>query len=246
MRFLIVSDIHANWEALSAVLRDAAGTYDEVASCGDFVGYGADPNRVVEWTRGAVQTVIRGNHDKASAGLIDLEWFNPAARASSLWTHQQLSPENLEYVRSLPTGPVRGKAFDAVHGSPADEDEYLVTRREIALAARHLQAPLTFFGHTHLQGAFLCHRNGVKAIPMPARSETSRSIELEPDAYYMINPGSVGQPRDGDPRAAYALYDSVARVVVLHRVAYPIGRAQAKIRKAGLPGVLADRLSVGR
>jgi diadenosine tetraphosphatase ApaH/serine/threonine PP2A family protein phosphatase len=246
VRFLILSDIHANWEALDAVLQETAGRYEEIVVCGDFVGYGADPNRVIEWARGSVQSVLRGNHDKACAGLLDLEWFNAAARVSSLWTHDALSSENLDYLRKLPQGPIESDGFAAIHGSPADEDEYLITRSEIASIVDELERPLTFFGHTHLQGAFLCHRNGVKELAKPARTENERAIELEADAFFLINPGSVGQPRDADPRAAYVLYDSEQQIISMHRVPYAVGKAQEKIRKAGLPDVLAQRLAFGR
>lgn len=246
MRFLILSDIHANWEALQAVLQDSVGKYEEIVACGDFVGYGADPNPVLDWAKSSVHTSLRGNHDKACTGLLDLEWFNPAARTSALWTHDELSEENMEYLRDLPQGPVDADGFSAIHGSPVDEDEYLITRSEVASIVGELDQPLTFFGHTHLQGAFLCHRNGVKEIAKPGRSESERTFELEPDAFFLINPGSVGQPRDADPRAAYALYDSDRQVVSLHRVPYAVMKAQEKIRKAGLPDVLAQRLSFGR
>ena len=246
MRFLILSDIHANWEALHAVVDDAAGEHDQIAVCGDLVGYGADPDRCVEWTRLSAGIVIRGNHDKAAVGLTDLEWFNPAAQVSALWTRSNLTPENLDYVRTLPSGPVTAEHFLVVHGSPRDEDEYLVTRSDVAGVSPFLDGPLTFFGHTHLQGAFLCHRNGVKEVAKARRGDRLRSVELEPDSFYMINPGSVGQPRDGDPRAAYALYDTETRCVTLRRTAYSISRAQEKIRNAGLPDVLAARLAIGR
>lgn len=248
MRFLILSDIHANWEALDAVVQASAGACDAIVACGDFVGYGADPNRVVEWARDSADPVIRGNHDKACAGLIDLEWFNLPARISALWTQDELTPANLDWIRKLPEGPekIRSFDFDIVHGSPLDEDEYLITREEIASVAPYLRAPVTFFGHTHMQGAYLCHRNGVRDLGTVSRLEAARTFELEPDCSYLINPGSVGQPRDGDARAAYALYEPEQRIVTLHRISYAVGQAQAKIRNAGLPDVLADRLSVGR
>jgi diadenosine tetraphosphatase ApaH/serine/threonine PP2A family protein phosphatase len=246
VRFLIVSDIHANWEALEAVIQATAGTYDAIAAGGDFVGYGADANLVVDWARECTNPAIRGNHDKAAAGLIDLEWFNLPAQISARWTHDELTPENLEWIRRLPQGPAETPHFDIIHGSPVDEDEYLITREEIASVAAALRKKLTFFGHTHLQGAYLCHRNGVMDLGAVRKAEETRTIELEPDSFYMINPGSVGQPRDGDPRAAYAVYEPEQLLVTLHRVPYDIEQAQAKIRKSGLPDVLADRLSFGR
>ena len=247
MRFLILSDIHANWEALEAVIEASTGARDAIVACGDFVGYGADPNRVVEWARDSADPVIRGNHDKACAGLIDLEWFNLPARISALWTHDKLTPGNLDWIRRLPQGPakIQDFDFDIIHGSPLDEDEYLITLEEIASVVPYLRASATFFGHTHMQGAYLCHRNGVKDLGTVSSLETGRTFELEPDTFYLINSGSVGQPRDGDPRAAYAIYEPERRIVTLHRIPYAVEQAQAKIRQAGLPGVLADRLSVG-
>jgi len=238
MRYLIVSDLHANWEALQAVLEHAEGRYDSVVCCGDVVGYGADPDPVTEWTRENVAAIVRGNHDKACAGLEDLEWFNPSARASALWTQTAADPRNLEYLRRLARGPETLHGFQIIHGSPVDEDEYVLTERDVMNVAPYLDAPLTFFGHTHVQVGFLCHRNGVKAL----RRET---LELEKDVQYLINPGSVGQPRDGDPRAAYVLYDTDCRTVVFRRVRYDVESAQKKILLAGLPDLLARRLSTG-
>ncbi len=245
MRYLILSDIHGNWEALDAVVRDAAGDFDEILCCGDLVGYGADPNRVVEWARRNAGAVVRGNHDKACAGLDDLEWFNPVARAAAVWTGQTLTPENLEYLRNLPRGPVAMDSFQVLHGSPLDEDEYLVSTFSVSQVTAYLERPVSFFGHTHLQGGFLCHRNGVRRLARPSHAETRRIVEIENDQYYLINPGSVGQPRDGDPRAAYLTFDRLNRLLEFRRVPYDIRKAQAKIRGAGLPDLLADRLEFG-
>jgi predicted phosphodiesterase len=245
VRFLILSDIHGNWEALDAALGDAGQDYDAVLCCGDLVGYGADPNRVVEWTREHVKLVVRGNHDRACAGLDDLEWFNPVARAAATWTGQNLTAENLEYLRGLPRGPAPFDAFQILHGSPLDEDDYLVSTFAAAQVMPYLDRQISFFGHTHLQGGFLGHRNGVKRLVPPEPEETRRVLELEHDTLYLINPGSIGQPRDGDPRAAYLIYEPETRLVEYRRVTYDIRRAQEKIREAGLPELLADRLDYG-
>jgi len=245
VRYLILSDIHANIEALEAVIEQAGTGYDRVACCGDLVGYGADPDRVTEWVRANVEATVRGNHDKAAAGLEDLEWFNPVARQSALWTQARMKPDNLQYLRNLVKGPEPVNGFQILHGSPVDEDEYVVTAREVSQIAGYLDATLSFFGHTHLQGGFLCHRNGVKPLHGVAADSIAEVIELENDMDYLINPGSVGQPRDGDPRAAYATYDTEARLVILHRAAYDVASAQRKIIQAGLPGLLAARLEAG-
>lgn len=250
MRFLILSDLHANWEALEAVLGHADGHYDRILCCGDIVGYGADPNAVTEWVRQQVPIVVRGNHDKAAVGLADLEEFNPAARASALWTQQALSPENLAYLRDLPRGPVAldgmQEEFHMVHGSPLDEDEYVVGTGDAWLVAPYLDVSIVFFGHTHLQGGFVCHRNGIRKIGVHSIEHMGHVLELEPDTNYLLNPGSVGQPRDGDPRAAYLIYQQEGRLIEYYRVTYDIPKAQRKIIDAGLPDKLAYRLDFGQ
>jgi len=245
VRYLILSDLHANWEALQAVLADAPPEYGHILCCGDVVGYGADPDLVTEWVRSHVANIVRGNHDKACAGLEDLEWFNPVARQSAVWTQGIIKPDNRAYLRDLGKGPERIDGFEILHGSPLDEDEYLFSEAEVSQIAPYLDSPVSFFGHTHLQGGFLCHRNGVKRLKSVEAGAHDSVLELENDMEYMLNPGSVGQPRDGDPRAAYALYDSQARLVTFRRVAYDVESAQNKILKAGLPELLAFRLAAG-
>lgn len=246
MRYLILSDIHGNWEGLAAVLESAAGHYDRIICCGDLIGYGADPNAVVDWTRANVALVVRGNHDRACTGQEDLEWFNPVARAAAIWTQQALTPENAAYVRGLPQGPLLAGGFAVMHGSPMDEDQYVVEARDAAPVFAYLEAPVAFFGHTHLQGGFMWIRQRARQVRIAAEAPDTGLLELETDCAYLLNPGSVGQPRDGNPRAAYILYDPEERVVHYHRVLYDVAAAQGKIRRAGLPQVLADRLAVGR
>lgn len=245
MRYLILSDIHANWEALEAVLAHAASGYDRILCCGDVVGYGADPDAVTEWVRDNVAHAVRGNHDKACAGLEDLEWFNPVARLSALWTMEIMDQGNLAYLRDLARGPEQIDGFQILHGSPLDEDEYVVSEQDVSQIAPYLDSATSFFGHTHLQGGFLCHRNGVKRLAGVPAGADAETFELEPDTSYLINPGSVGQPRDGDPRSAYAVYEPEARLVTLRRVEYNIVAAQKKILEAGLPELLAFRLNAG-
>ena len=246
MRYLILSDIHSTWEALQAVIEQADGQYDQALCCGDLVGYGADPNLVTDWVRLHCSAVVRGNHDKACTGLDDLEWFNPVARAAAMWTQSQLSPENLEFSRNLPRGPVPVDGFQLIHGSPIDEDEYVIGAGEAGEAFAYLETRIVFFGHTHIQGGFIWNRSRVETIGrIPSRGERQR-LDLDPDCAYLVNPGSVGQPRDGDSRAAYLLLDTEQQIVSFRRVSYDIGAAQAKIQRAGLPAVLADRLSLGR
>ncbi|MEZ5401272.1 MAG: metallophosphoesterase family protein [Bryobacteraceae bacterium] len=249
MRYLILSDIHANWEALQAAVAAASEEgWDEVVCLGDIVGYGADPNRCVEWVRENSRYVIRGNHDKACVGLEDLEWFNPVASRACRWTQTELSSEAADWLRQLPLGPMpagsNGDRFTISHGSPVDEDQYVVNLDEAAQIEGYLEQSVTFFGHTHLQGGFE-YAAGVQRIPGVPAADEGVSVSLEPLARYMINPGSVGQPRDGDPRAAWAVYDPEAGTVTYRRVFYDLHSAQAKILAAGLPEVLAFRLSIG-
>jgi predicted phosphodiesterase len=246
VRFLILSDIHANWEALEAALNRAAGSYDSIVCCGDLIGYGPDPNRVVEWVRGNVAQVIRGNHDKATLGDDILEWFNPVARAAALWTLKELTPENFAFVKGLTKGPMVVDSFQIAHGSPLDEDEYLIGATEVGHAFAYLDRDLTFFGHTHVQGGFALTRRRMRVINGPGPDEPAAALELNPDDAYLINPGAIGQPRDGDPRAAYLLYDPADKTVIYHRQEYDIASVQTKIRRAGLPDQLAERLAVGQ
>jgi predicted phosphodiesterase len=246
VRYLIVSDIHSNWEALHAVMEHAAGKYDQILCCGDLIGYGADPNLVSEWTRANAAAVVRGNHDKACVGLDDLEWFNPVARAAAVWTRRELTPENVEYVRGLPKGPLARDAFQLVHGSPLDEDEYVLGAADAGDAFGYFDSPLVFFGHTHVQGGFISNHARVEIIGRTPPGEERQTLDLHEDCAYLINAGSVGQPRDGDARAGYVVYNSEERFVIFYRVGYDIRGAQEKIRRAGLPPVLADRLAVGR
>ena len=244
MRYLVLSDLHANWEALQATLSATAGQYDEALCCGDLVGYGADPNPVVEWVRANCPIVVRGNHDKACTGLEDLEWFNPVARAAATWTLARLTSENADYIRKLPEGPLIHGGVEFFHGSPFDEDEYLLTAPEAGEAFGYLSARVAFFGHTHVQGGFIWNQARVETIP--AVNGARDTMAIDPVCAYLLNPGSVGQPRDGDPRAACAVYDSEQPAVTYFRAPYDIESAQRKIREVGLPPILADRLSVGR
>lgn len=245
VRFLIVSDLHANWHALKAVLADAKENFEQIVCCGDLVGYNPHPSRVLDWTRANCASVIRGNHDKVVAGIEDLEWFNDIAQVAARWTIAKLKPEQLGYLRELPMGPLALEYFQIFHGSPRDEDEYVTTVLEATPCFAHFERPLAFFGHTHMQGGFISKRGRVSALAQVGKSETESAIELEADYLYMVNPGSVGQPRDGDPRAAYAIFDPERNLVLLRRVEYPIEKTSDEIKKAGLPDVLAFRLFRG-
>jgi len=256
MRILLLSDIHSNLEALEASLA-AAPPHDLVVNLGDIVGYGASPNEVTARVRalggaGVPQTVVRGNHDKVVAGLDDVETFNPMAGMAALWNRAQLAGENLEWLRALPQGPVALPELDGVqfvHGAPDDEDRYVVVVQDALPALISSQASVTFFGHTHIQGVFLL-RAGFAETAHPEYAsigqEETCDFELETGVSYMINPGSVGQPRDGDWRAGFALFDTDRRAVTFCRVPYDVRSAQEKIFAASLPARLATRLAAGR
>jgi predicted phosphodiesterase len=239
MTFLILSDIHGNREALEAVLADAQGRYDQILCLGDLVGYGADPNFAVDWARANVATIVRGNHDREVSQGASLDSYRQEARDGILWTRQALSADNLDYLSKMPRGPLAHGGFTLVHGSPLDEDAYLVKPADIDSVLPSLTTPVTFFGHTHVQGGFVAARNGVSAI------DPERVLEIQPDGFYLVNPGSVGQPRDGNWRAAYALYSPDERRVEFARVSYNVGPTAEKIVLAGMPATLAARLLMG-
>jgi predicted phosphodiesterase len=248
MRYLILSDIHGNLEALEAVLRAAAAQkYDRVLALGDFVGYGPDPNAVVDRIRGLNPSgIIRGNHDKAAAGVADADDFNAIARAAAEWTGRMLTAENRQYLAALPAGPsLVDDLVEICHGSPLDEDMYIFNDREAVRALRAARRPVCFFGHTHVAlAARLVEQTRVQVELPQGRPEVE--ITLRADEKCLINPGSVGQPRDSDSRAGYAIADVEHGRALLCRVSYPIQVVQAKILDAGLPSALAHRLAMGR
>jgi len=246
MRYLILSDMHGNWDAFEVVLRHARRKrFDAVLVLGDLVGYGAAPNQVVEAVRelGVRSFAVRGNHDKVVAGIDRGENFNHTALIAAQWTTGRLTPANLRFVRDLPRGPrLVAEGIAICHGSPLDEDTYVFSDVDAYEIFSGFPTQLTFFGHTHIPSLFSLEgrRLGVTAL----RGE-SGTINLQPEGRYLINPGSIGQSRDRDPRAAYMTYDSRRRVVRWYRMPYPIDEAQRRIRRAGLPGSLADRLAFG-
>ena len=245
MRYLILSDIHANLEGLAAVLKETQDDYDTICCLGDIVGYGADPNEVVDWARDSCSQVIRGNHDKACCGVEEPLLFNPVARAAVEWTNSELTTENLEYLRDLPKGPLELDDFVMVHGSYLDEDEYLVDIEDAAPQFQHILGRLVFFGHTHIQGGFFLRTvNG--APPVVDDEGRPSSIHVRDGDTLLVNPGSVGQPRDFLWEAAYAIFDSDKKLIEYRRCRYDVEAAQGKIRQAGLPEALAERLALGR
>jgi diadenosine tetraphosphatase ApaH/serine/threonine PP2A family protein phosphatase len=242
MRILVMSDIHANYTALEAVLADA-GTVDEVWCLGDVIGYGPDPNLCLEIMRELPQlTCLLGNHDVAVLGRMPFQSFNGEARRSLEWQERVLTADNMDFLKSLPRNlKVRGDVSLA-HGSPRDPVwEYILTTLAARLNFEFFDTPFCFVGHSHVQCLFQLNedRNRV-SLDVPRVGETSK---MYPRAIY--NPGSVGQPRDRDPRAAYAIFDPEARTWEACRVEYNIAEVQQRIREAGLPEKHAVRLAEG-
>jgi len=242
MRILVISDIHANYTALEAVLKDA-GTVDETWCLGDIVGYGPDPNAVVEEIRDIPNlTCILGNHDMAAVGKIPLEVFNGDARRTLEYHEKVLTASNMEFLRSLPSNlKVRGDV-SIVHGSPRDSVwEYILNTLSARLNFDHFTTSWCFVGHSHLQCMFQLDTNTDRVSLAPIRA--GEHYPLRPRA--IINPGSVGQPRDRDPRAAYAIYDTDGHIWAPRRVEYNIPEGQQRIREARLPEKHAIRLAEG-
>jgi diadenosine tetraphosphatase ApaH/serine/threonine PP2A family protein phosphatase len=251
MRVLVISDIHANLEALEACTA-AFPAHDRIANLGDVVGYGASPNDVVERSRELGGIFVRGNHDRACAGLSDVNDFNPVAGYAAMWTRNELTAENRRWVAQLPLGPVRDEGVPGVifsHGSPLDEDEYILSEGVARNSLERSSEDLTFYGHTHLQGAVALHNGAVRVIRpvyVERKGVEMFRLELQPQTRYLLNPGSVGQPRDLDWRAAFAVYDSDEPALTFYRVPYDVEAAQHRIINAGLPERLATRLREGR
>lgn len=243
MQIVVLSDIHANMEALEAVLSHASG-WDELWFLGDAVGYGPDPEGCVERLAALEPAVwLAGNHDHAALGIIDTSEFNPEARRAAEWTREQLGERSRERLSAArPRVELPEHSITLVHGSPRQPiREYILNAAGAAENFEHFATERCLFGHTHVPIVYLQAVDGVLRIGM----EPGIPVALEPESRYLINPGSVGQPRDGDPRAAYLRFDLQACEVTLHRVAYPIEATQTKILAAELPPRLAARLEYG-
>lgn len=256
MRALIVSDIHANLEGLEAVLRSAEGRFDVLWNLGDTVGYGGSPNQVIERVRPLAQLSVRGNHDRVCCGVSSALSFNPTARTAANWTQKELTPENLQWLKAVPQGPlhplvdgVEALAITCAHGSPLNEDHYILNMRDAWAPLQEKNTAVTFIGHTHIQGGFA--QKGHEWHELRPRYRTYNEAEswvltIPKDTRHLINPGSIGQPRDCDWRAAYAIYDIDAAEITFHRVPYDLTSSQGRILMAGLPERLAERLREGR
>ncbi len=242
MRVLIISDIPSNFTALEAVLRDA-GHVDETWCLGDLIGYGPDPNMVVEELRQlSGLTCMLGNHDAAVLGRMQLAAFNGDARRSLTWTSNVLSADNMDFLRGLPHESVVRGDVTLAHGSPRDPVwEYILNTLSARLNFAHFSTPFCFVGHSHIQSIFQLEEKNDRVSMALAR--VGEPVPLKPRA--IVNPGSVGQPRDRDPRAAYAVYETEARTWEARRVSYDVRSVQDRVRGAGLPEKHAARLAEG-
>ena len=246
MRAAVISDIHANLEALESVCRAAEQRDVENWVClGDIVGYGADPGLCLQRLQELTDQVVLGNHDAAAVGLLDLSHFNPYARRAALWTADQLTQAQRDSVTALPLTRESGEAL-FVHAEPRDPAawNYVFSSADAAAAMAATRARCCFIGHSHQP--FVCclpagQDDRVRWNPV----QTGR-VDLHEDDRFLVNVGSVGQPRDGDPRACFAIWDDRENTVEFVRVAYDLAAARGKILAAGLPAYLADRLSAGR
>ena len=243
MRIAILSDVHANREALQEVERALQNlSVDSILYLGDAVGYNADPDYCVRRLVELADLVVRGNHDKTVVNPKDLDWFNEVARAAIIWTRNALSAKSLEILESFPEGPrIVLDRYLFCHGSPMDEDLYITRRADVDRSFNYLRENteginICFFGHTHVP--LIIEEDG-RALTPPER------FSLDPLRRYLINPGSVGQPRDRVPQASFGVIDEEAMVYYHYRVPFPIKTAQRKIIAAGLPRMLADRLAAG-
>lgn len=239
-RILIVTDIHGNKDALDAVIADA-GDAGRIWCLGDIVGYGPEPRTCLAWVRDHCEIVLSGNHDYAAFDAAVAADFNPNAAAAAEWMRAQLTAADIRYLRSLPS-MVETDGVTLAHGSPVDPIwTYILSVIDARDAFASFAGLLCFVGHTHIATCYVQDADTVARLPV----QNGIPFSFE-DARYIVNPGSVGQPRDRDPRAAYLWYDPDAAAVTWERVPYDIACAQEKIRAAGLPDRLAARLALGQ
>ena len=247
MKYAIISDVHANLEALESVLNDLRPQADAVVCLGDIVGYNANPNECLALVRSVCKVVIAGNHDQAACDLRLYDDFSDYAKEAIDWTREQLPEAEKQYLRTLPTTAEFGGCWLAAHGSPWDTDEYLFHTAHFHAAFAYLQQDwpsirACFIGHTHLPMIWECSPTG----SVSPTDMTSLTVTLQPAQRYIINPGSVGQPRYGGPAATYLLLDDQALTVEFRFVPYDVTTTQDKIYDAMLPVALAERLALGQ
>jgi predicted phosphodiesterase len=244
MKYLIFSDIHSNQEALDKFLSlKRVRNIDTFLFLGDLVGYGPDPNGVINRFRTLENVhLVRGNHDKVVANLESSSLFNPAAAFSAEWSKLQISADNLDYLKNLPKGPVVIDHFLTIcHGSTFDEDYYMFSMFEANESFKFMESSIGFFGHTHFPVIYYQRSSKIEMVPL---IENTR-IKLDSNTRYLINPGSIGQPRDKNPASSFIIFDSEKRELSFVRFYYDLKTTQRKIREAGLPELLASRLESG-
>lgn len=244
MKLAFVSDVHANGDALDAVLRELEKHGpDRVYHLGDLVGYNAEPEKCVQWALENTAGGILGNHDAVVAGKASGEFFNAPALIAAKWAASRISYASRDYLGSLPDRITIDDQILLVHGSPSDPDRYLFSledaAEELSLLAREKGPPVVFFGHTHVAAAFVRRRDGTTASVEP------EAVRLKEGERALLNPGSVGQPRDRNPLASFLLFDTGSRSAAWFRVPYDIAACQKKVLAAGLPRFFAARLSEG-
>lgn len=244
MRYLVFSDIHSNLEAFERFLaQKKVKNVDKILFLGDLVGYGPDPDGVIGQFRQLPHLrAVRGNHDKVIADLESSALFNPAAAFSAEWSKLHISPANFLYLKKLPKGPqVVDRFITLCHGSTFDEDYYVFSQFEATESFRFMTTSIGFFGHTHFPIIYYLRNEKLDVVPLV---ENAR-IKLDRNTRYLINPGSIGQPRDKNPAPSYIVFDSGKMEISFNRFTYEVGKTQRKIRDAGLPELLASRLEAG-
>jgi len=248
MRYLILSDIHSNIEALQACLqRGKDAGYDSVLCCGDLVGYGPNPIEAIDMVRTLNAVTIRGNHDRVASGLDEATQFNPHARRAVYWTRSVLPESHQQYLRDLPVGPLSiTPEAQLVHGAVSDEDDYIFTEADADENFRLTEKRITFFGHSHFPVVFTSEGAGPSTLATTYEFDEFTAVRCDGTNKFLINPGSVGQPRDGDARASFVIWDEDRSRMEFYRVEYDLGLTQSKMREAQLPSYLIDRLAHGR
>lgn len=241
MRYLIFSDLHSNLESLQAFCKTIETIdHDKKVFLGDLVGYCADPNACVGWVRENADIILAGNHDYAVVEKTDSSYFNSWARQACLWTRQELSPENKEFLKTLPC-EIEEDGIHWVHSSPFEPDQwhYVMSRNDGKVNFDHFSAPLCFLGHSHRPVIIELKPDGEIQDYVPS------SWHLQPECRYIVNVGSLGQPRDGNPKPSFVIYDSATSIAEFQRYEYDFESTQKKILDNGLPPPLADRLAKG-
>lgn len=244
MRYLVFSDIHSNLEAWEKFIGNKRlKNIDKYLFLGDLVGYGPNPDEVITQFRQLPNVhLVRGNHDKVVSNLESSSLFNPAAAFSAEWSKLHISEENLDFLKEIPKGPALIDHFITIcHGSTFDEDYYVFSMFEASESFKFMETSIGFFGHTHFPVVYYLRNNRIEMVPLVENTK----IKLDRNTRYLINPGSIGQPRDKNPASSFIIFDSARREIQFIRFVYDVKSTQKKIRDAGLPELLASRLEAG-